>query len=147
MLPQSDDNKRPDYDPDKLKSALDSIPDQDPVQDYPAKFDLAQHLRDNGIVKGNFDQNLDKWPEPVQKYIKKEFLGYVRASKKEYNETDLQVINDFFETALQETDNCVESKIPRDQLERAMSALAQQLRHYYGSEENDEELPCWPFRR
>jgi hypothetical protein len=71
----------------------------------------------------------------------------VQASKKEYKADDLQVINDFFETALQETDNCVDSKFPRDQLEQAMRALAQQLRHYYGSEENDEELPCWPFRR
>jgi hypothetical protein len=147
MLPEKDDSKQFAYDPDQLKAALDKIPDQDPMADYPASFDLVQHLRENGLLKGNFDKNLARWPEPVQTYIKKELLGYVRASKKEYKADDLEIINDFFETALQETDNCVESKIPRATLEQAMNALAQQLRQYYGAEEDDEELPCWPFIR
>jgi hypothetical protein len=147
MLPDNNGRKRLAYDPDKLKSTLDKIPDQGPWQDDVTSFDLIQHLRENGLLNDKFSENLVKWPEPVQTYIKKEFLGYVRASKKEYKEVDLQVVNDFFETALQEPDNCAESKFPRDKLEQAMSALAQQLRHYYGAEENDEELPCWPFIR
>ena len=104
-------------------------------------FSLIVFLQENGLLQKKFEENLQKWPKPIQTYINKRLFDYSRSE--EYKQEDLDIINGFFETAFQETENCQEGQFPSERWEQAITSLAQELRRYYGLQENDEELPCW----
>lgn len=110
----------------------------------PETFNLVQFLKENHVLQPKFAENLQKWPTLIQTYINKELLDFVR-DEKEFKQEDIEVIDRFFETALQETEPCEGDQIPDARWRQAMAALAQELRRYYGLEENDTELPCWRF--
>jgi hypothetical protein len=88
---------------------------------------------------------LANWPSPVQGYIKDRMVAYVNDSKPSYNpsDDDLQFINTFLNTALQDTDYKDASAYPDAQWAESIRALAYQLRNYYGVEDTDDPLPCW----
>lgn len=141
MKAESYDQKQGYFDVQQVKLALHKLQDEGAELD-PAGFDLFHFLDTNGLLQPQFAINLPKWPTSIQTYIKKELLEYVR-SNKEFEQEDLEIVGGFLETALQETENCGEGQILSMKWERAMKALALELRRYYGSQENDEELPCW----
>lgn len=91
-------------------------------------------------------ENLQYWPEEIQKYFTKEVIASVRESG-DYNQKELEVIDNYFETALIRLPDCAEGQFPEDQLERAMKAVSQELNRYYGREEDDDEFPAWPRPR
>ena len=130
------------YDTRELESALYTLQAKVSEEDDPQKFDLIEFLDSNGLLQERFAINLNKWPLSIQKYFNRELFQYVRLNK-EFKQEDLQVIGGFFETALQEPENCVEGSPPDHNWVNATKALAHELRRYYGLQEDDEELPCW----
>lgn len=143
MNSKDDNGQQMPYATNELESALHDLQTKLTNDEYdPQNFDLIEFLDSNGLLQDTFKRNLPKWPPSIQKYINKELFQYLKRNK-EFKQEDMQVIGDFFETALQEPYNCVEGNPPDDNWTTATNALAHELRRYYGLQENDEELPCW----
>lgn len=100
------------------------------------------YLEKHQLLKPEFAQNLEKWPEELKQYFINEFLVSVQVVGGGYDSNELSAINSFLETALY-GEPCEDGRIPKDLWEQAMKSVARQLRDYYGLEDNEEELPCW----
>jgi hypothetical protein len=145
MKSADDDIKRDLFDSESIKGALLTLKVQASQLD-PEKFSLVYFLDDNHILKEGFQTRLEKWPKPIQTYINKQLMIFA-SNAPQFKPEDLEIIGRFFETALQEPEPCGDEQyqISEERWNDAMKALAQELRRYYGLEENDTEFPCWRF--
>jgi hypothetical protein len=121
-----------------LRIALKTLP---PGSD---NFDLVGHLVANGALKERGSTKLANWPPMVQKYITKELRNYIKDKNGNYPDSDLQVIDQFLQTAMQ-GDATEGTSYSDEDWAKAMNAMAHELRRYYGLQENNEELPCWRY--
>lgn len=145
MKSASEDIKREPFDSESIKDALLKLKVQSSQFD-PERFSLVKFLDENHILKAGFQARLEKWPKPIQTYINKQLMDFA-SNERQFKPQDLEIIGRFFETALQEPEPCEDEQfqISEERWNDAMRSLSQQLRRYYGLEENDTEWPCWRF--
>lgn len=142
----SPDPRQVDY--SQLKSALVEISadtkktDSDQVTAANVADKLIDKLNQKAIAKNQFKTSLNKWPDQIQSYIKQRMFDYL-STYTDPSDPELQFINTFLDTALQDTATSDAMAYPDDQWAKSISALACELRHYYGVEDTDDPLPCW----
>jgi len=157
MLLKGKDENQDDRQPPPLRDLRDALVKLHEDIHDPASYKKWEDMEAKEILKEinlpNLDlqaalENLQYWPEEIQKYFAKEVIESIRDSRStNYDQKDLEVLYEYLETALIKLPECADGQYPEAQLERAMKAVSRQLQRYYGREDDDEEFPGWPRPR
>ena len=141
MSPTPNSTPRPDF--TNLKDALADTQTTSGMNKDNVVDTLIQKSKEKEGKDRQLKTNLNKWPSPVQDFIKTRMFNYVTQFSDKATSDDLAFINTFLDTALQDADYSDASAYPDSQWAESIRALAYQLRNYYGVEDTDDPLPCW----